>query len=69
MISHHATCQTHFTKRLRSSGRASCENHWQVTAIGCEDVIGGRLRSGWMAGLVTAIVPVGPAPVYTMLMR
>ena len=28
--------------------------------------IGGRLRSGSLAGVVTAIVPVGPAPVYSM---
>ena len=29
----------------------------------------GRLRSGWSAGVVTAIVPVGPAPVYSTLVR
>jgi hypothetical protein len=45
----------------RSRAEASRENHWHGADIGCEDVIGGRLRSGCLAGMATAIVPTGPA--------
>ena len=36
------------------------ENHWRGTGIRCEDVIGGRLRSGFPSVVVTAVVPIGP---------
>jgi hypothetical protein len=45
------------------------EDHWPGTGSGCEDVIGDRLLLGCLAGVVTAMVPVGPALVYSMLAR
>ena len=40
---------------------ASRANPSPGTGIGCEDVIGGRRRTGWSADVTTAIVPVGLA--------
>jgi hypothetical protein len=53
----------------RSSAAASQENHWHGAGVRCEDVIGGRLRSGWRSGVITAIVPVGPTVVYSISVR
>jgi hypothetical protein len=44
-------------------------NHWPGTVGGCEDVIGVRLLLGYLAGVVTAIVSVGPAIVSSTLAR
>lgn len=43
---------------------ASWENHWHGAGVGCEDVIGGRLRSARRA--VWQTPPSGPALVDSM---
>ena len=46
----------------RSRAAASHENHWHGAGVGCEDVIGGRLRSGCLAGLGNRHRPVRAGP-------
>ena len=48
---------------LRSRNAARRENHWHGGTSWCEDVMAGSVRVDWL-GLVTAIVPDGPAFVY-----
>ena len=48
---------------LRSRNAARRENHWHGGTSWCEDVMAGSVRVDGL-GLVTAIVPAGPAFVY-----
>jgi hypothetical protein len=47
----------------RSKAEAGWTNHWLRAGVGSEDVI--RAGFGCLAGVASAIVPVGPAAVYS----